>query len=49
MFFDAHNHLAAPSLAPHLPQILADLTAAGVTHAVVNGTEESDWSAVAAL
>ena len=49
MYFDAHNHLAAPSLAPHLPQILADLTAARVTHAVVNGTEESDWSAVAAL
>jgi TatD DNase family protein len=49
MFFDAHNHLAAPSLAPHLPQVLADLTAAGVTHAVVNGTEESDWSTVAAL
>ncbi len=49
MFFDAHNHLASPALAPHLPQILADLTAAHVTHAVVNGTEESDWPAVAAL
>jgi|Laugresubdmm15sn_1035100.scaffolds.fasta_scaffold27137_2 TatD DNase family protein len=49
MFFDAHNHLASPALAPHLPQILADLATARVTHAVVNGTEESDWSTVAAL
>jgi len=49
MFFDAHNHLASPSLASHLPQILADLTTAKVTQAVVNGTEESDWPTVAVL
>jgi TatD DNase family protein len=49
MFFDAHNHLASPALASHLPQILADYTTARVTHAVVNGTEESDWPTVATL
>jgi TatD DNase family protein len=49
MFFDAHNHLAFPALASHLPQILADYTTARVTHAVVNGTEESDWPTVATL
>ena len=46
---DAHNHLAAPALGPHLPAILPALTAAGVTHIVVNGTEEADWPAVATL
>lgn len=49
MFFDAHNHIASPSLAPHITTILADYTKAGITHAVVNGTEESDWPIVAAL
>ncbi|MBC7366057.1 MAG: TatD family hydrolase [Undibacterium sp.] len=49
MYFDAHNHLASPSLAPHLPAILAAYAAAGITHAVVNGTEEFDWPTVAAL
>lgn len=49
MFFDAHNHLASPSLAPLAPAILADCFAAGITHAVINGTEESDWHTVAAL
>ena len=49
MYFDAHNHLASPSLAPHLPKILADFATARVTHAVVNGTEESDWPTVATL
>jgi TatD DNase family protein len=49
MFSDAHNHLASPSLAPHRAQILRDLATAGITHIVVNGTEESDWPEVAAL
>jgi len=49
MLFDAHNHLASPSLAPHLPTLLSDLAAAGITHAVVNGTEESDWPTVTTL
>ena len=46
---DAHNHLASSRLAPHLPQIFADLAAAGITHAVVNGTDETDWLEVARL
>ncbi len=49
MYFDAHNHLAAASLAPCRAQIFADLAAAGITRAIVNGTEESDWPAVAQL
>ncbi len=49
MYFDAHNHLASPTLAPHLSEILADCAAARITHAVVNGTEESDWPTVATL
>lgn len=49
MYFDAHNHLASASLAPHRAQILRDLVTAGITHAIVNGTEESDWPAVATL
>lgn len=46
---DAHNHLHDPHLAPHLPAILADLARLGITRAVVNGTREDDWPAVAAL
>jgi len=49
MLFDAHNHIASPSLAPHIATILADYEKAGIAHAVVNGTEESDWPTVAAL
>jgi len=49
MHFDAHNHLASPSFTPHLPAILADYATVGITRAVVNGTEESDWPAVATL
>ncbi len=48
-YCDAHNHLAAPALASHVPAIIPALTAAGVTHIVVNGTEESDWPTVAKL
>lgn len=46
---DAHNHLHDPRLAPHLPAILAELACLGITRAVVNGTREDDWPAVAAL
>ena len=49
MYCDAHNHLASASLAPHRAQILRDLVTAGITHAVVNGTEEADWPIVATL
>jgi TatD DNase family protein len=48
-FCDAHNHLAAPALALHVPAILRALTTANVTHLVVNGTEEADWPTVAVL
>ena len=46
---DAHNHLQDEDLHPHYPQIFADLKALGVQHAVVNGTREADWEAVAEL
>ena len=46
---DAHNHLHDSRLAPHLPAIVADLARLGVQHAVVNGTREEDWPAVAGL
>ncbi len=46
MFYDAHNHLHDARLAPHLSAILDTLDLRG---AVVNGTREDDWPAVAAL
>jgi len=46
---DAHNHLHDARLEPHRPAILAELARLGVTRAVVNGTREADWPAVAAL
>lgn len=49
MLYDAHNHLQDEWLAPHLDLIAADLAAAGVAGAVVNGTCEADWPAVSAL
>lgn len=49
MLYDAHNHLQDAWLAPHLERIAADLAAAGVAGAVVNGTCEDDWAAVSAL
>lgn len=48
-FFDAHNHLQDEWLAPHRATVLADLKAAGVAGAVVNGTSEADWADVTAL
>lgn len=47
--YDAHNHAHDDWLAPHREQIDADLRAAGVRRAVVNGTCEADWLAVAEL
>ena len=47
--FDAHNHLQDEWLLPHLDQIAADLTKAGIAGAVVNGTTPDDWSSVSAL
>jgi TatD DNase family protein len=49
MLYDAHNHLQDPRLVPHLPGILHDLARLDFGGAVVNGTRESDWPAVAAL
>ena len=49
MFYDAHNHLHDAWLTPHRSQIFADLAAAGVRAAVVNGSSELDWGDVAAL
>lgn len=47
--FDAHNHLQDERLAPWIGRICGELPAAGVVAAVVNGSDESDWDAVAAL
>jgi TatD DNase family protein len=49
MLFDAHNHLHDARLAPHLPAILDALRPLDLRGAVVNGTREEDWDAVAAL
>lgn len=48
-FYDAHNHLQDAWLTPHRRQLFADLAAAGVRRAVVNGTCEADWPEVAQL
>lgn len=47
--YDAHNHAHDDWLAPHHGQIDADLRAVNLRRAVVNGTCEADWPAVAAL
>lgn len=47
--FDAHNHLHDARLAPHRADILAALAPLDVAGAVVNGTREGDWEAVAEL
>jgi TatD DNase family protein len=47
--FDAHNHLHDERLAPHRAEILAALAPLNIGGAVVNGTREADWEAVAAL
>src|SRR5688572_27524808 len=46
---DAHNHLHHERLVPHRDGIFAALADLGVEHAVVNGTCEGDWDAVAAM
>lgn len=47
--YDAHNHLQDEWLLPHLDDIAADLTTAGIAGAVVNGTTPDDWPQVSAL
>lgn len=49
MLIDAHNHLHDARLVPYRAAIFAELARLGVTRAVVNGTRESDWPAVAEL
>ena len=46
---DAHNHLHDARLVPHRAAILAEIARLGITRAIVNGTREDDWPAVAAL
>jgi TatD DNase family protein len=48
-YFDAHNHLQDEWLAPHLPGALDLLEGIGIAGAVVNGTIDRDWEAVARL
>ncbi len=49
MYIDAHNHLQDTWLQPHLERLGEQLGTLGLTKAVVNGTCEDDWDAVAAL
>jgi TatD DNase family protein len=49
MLYDAHNHLQDAWLVPHRATVFADLAAIPLGRAVVNGTEERDWSEVARL
>ncbi|HUR59558.1 MAG TPA: TatD family hydrolase [Opitutaceae bacterium] len=49
MLYDAHNHLQDSWLVPHRRTVFADLAKIPLGGAVVNGTEEGDWPAVAAL
>jgi TatD DNase family protein len=49
VWYDAHNHLQDPWLAPHRAQVLADVGRIPLRRAVVNGTWEGDWDEVTAL
>ena len=48
-YFDAHNHLQDQWLAPHLSEVIGALEDRGIAGAVVNGTIDGDWGAVARL
>lgn len=47
--YDAHNHLQDAWLAPHRGQVWRDLATIPLRRAVVNGTAENDWGAVAEI
>jgi TatD DNase family protein len=49
MLFDAHNHLQDDRLAAHRDSVLELLPRMGIGEAVVNGSGEGDWEAVAEL
>lgn len=48
-YCDAHNHLQDRRLDPHREAILSVSGELGISRAVVNGTREEDWNAVARL
>lgn len=48
-FCDAHNHLQDDRFAGRQAELVARCRAEGITAMVVNGADESDWPAVAAL
>jgi len=48
-YLDAHNHLHDARLASQRPAILEQLARLPIDRAVVNGTREEDWDAVAAI
>lgn len=49
MLYDAHNHLQDDRLDPFRPQVMADLVQTDLGEAVVNGSSDDDWQAVADL
>jgi TatD DNase family protein len=49
MWCDAHNHLHDERLDPFRQELLSALPRAGILSAIVNGTQPSDWPAVADL
>ncbi|SKA80308.1 TatD DNase family protein [Prosthecobacter debontii] len=49
MLHDAHNHLQDDRLDPWRPAVMAELSRCDLGEAVVNGSSEEDWSAVAEL
>ncbi len=48
-FYDAHNHLHDPRLDAVRVEAIAEVRRLGLQQAVVNGTREADWPAVAKL
>lgn len=48
-YLDAHNHLHDARLVPHRAAILEQLAQLPLERAIVNGTREDDWEAVATL
>src|SRR5688500_10718735 len=48
-YCDAHNHLQDRRLDPYREVILSSLRKMEIRRAVVNGTREQDWNAVAQL
>ena len=48
-WIDSHNHLHDVRLAPYRAEIVAAIESDGWASAVVNGTREDDWEAVAGL